>query len=368
MSTMLKRKDKARLLFLPISAIALGIYAQQASLKRDLLLDAAILFLAGTLLLVFALRRLPDDPLGAGERPIVLFGLPIIFVVAVAFRFVDLAILPEGIWFDEAQNGLLAQRILEDPTFHPIYVSEGTTHSPALYLYLMATSIKLFGANIFSVRLVAGVIGSLTVLVMYLFGKELFDWRAGLIASALMAVDRWHFTASRLGMSGVLAGFFAALGAYFLLRGLRRRRHLDFACAGLSLGLGLHSYLAFNLVPLVIALWLLHRLLADRLDFVRDHYRGLILAAVVAGVIFLPIVVFAAQHPSEFTKRAETVWIFKDRPPDQHVSILRTNIEKHLLMFNYRGDRNGRHNLPEEPCSIPLPVRCLPSGSWHPSS
>ena len=351
---MLKRRDKARLLFLPIPAIALGMYAQQGSLKRDLLMDAAILFVAGAVLLVFALRRLPDEPLGNGARLTVLVGLPIIFVAAVAFRFVDVAILPEGIWFDEAQNGLIAQRILEDPAFRPVYVSEGSTHSPAFYLYLVATSIKLFGINIFSVRIVAGIVGSLTVLVMYLFGKELFDWRVGLTAAALMAVDRWHFSASRLGMSGVLAGFFAALGAYFLLRGLRRRRLLDFACAGLSLGLGLHSYLAFNLVPAVIALWLLHRLLGDRLDFLRAHYRGLMLAAVVAGVIFLPIGIFAAQHPSEFTKRAETVWIFKDRPPEQHLSILRTNIEKHLLMFNYQGDKNGRHNLPEEPMLDPL--------------
>lgn len=354
MATLLKRKDKAKLLFLPILAIALGMYAQQASLKRDLLLDAAILFLAGAVLLFVAFCGFLDEPANKGGHLTVLIGLPIIFVAAVAFRFVDLATLPEGIWFDEAQNGLIAQRILEDPAFWPVYVSEGTTHFPAFYLYLMATSIKLFGINIFSVRAVAGIISSLTVLVMYLFGKELFEWRVGLIAAALMAVDRWHFSASRLGMSGVLAGFFAVLGAYFLLRGLRRRRYFDFACAGLSLGLGLHSYLAFNLVPAVIALWLLHRLLAGRLDFIRIHYQGLALAAVVAGVIFLPIGVFAVQHPSEFTKRAEAVWIFKDRPPQQHLSILRTNIEKHLLMFNYRGDRNGRHNLPEEPMLDPV--------------
>ncbi len=354
MATILKRKHKARLLFLPTVAIALGVYAQQSSLNRDLLLDAAILFLAGAILLFFAHRGLPEDLSSKGRRLTVLIGLPIIFVAAIAFRLVDLPSLPEGIWFDEARNGLIAQRILDDPAFRPVFVSEGTTHFPAFYLYLMATSIKVFGVNIFSVRVVAAVVGSLTVLVMYLFGKELFNWRIGLIASALMAVDRWHFSASRLGMSGVLAGFFAALSVYFLLRGFRRRRLLDFVCAGLSVGLGLHSYLAFNLVPALLALWLLHRLLAERLEFLRAHYKGLVLATVVAGVIFLPIGIYAAQNPNEFTKRAETVWIFKDRPPDQHVSILRTNIEKHLLMFNHRGDKNGRHNLPEEPMLDPV--------------
>ena len=351
---MLKRKEKAKLLFLPILAVVMGMYAQQASLKRNLLLDAGILFVAGALLLFFALRRLPDEPADNRGRLTVLVGLPIIFSVAVALRFVDTATLPEGVWFDEAQNGLIAQRILEEPNFRPAYVSEGSTHFPAFYLYLMATSIKLFGFNIFSVRIVAGIIGSLTILATYLLGKELFGWRVGLTASALMAIDRWHFSASRLGMSGVLAGFFAALGAYFLLRGLRRRSHFDFACAGISLGFGLHSYLAFNLVPVAIALWLLHRLVGGRLDFARAHYRGLILAAVVAGAMFLPIGIFAAQHPSDFTKRVGTVWIFKDKPAEQHVSILRTNIEKHLLMFNYRGDNNGRHNLPGEPMLDPL--------------
>ncbi|CAA9380311.1 MAG: hypothetical protein AVDCRST_MAG93-9126, partial [uncultured Chloroflexia bacterium] len=60
-----------------------------------------------------------------------------IIAVATLVRFYHLGSLPFGLWRDEARFGILAQRILADPTFRPIYVPAGVDY-PALLFYLTA--------------------------------------------------------------------------------------------------------------------------------------------------------------------------------------------------------------------------------------
>ncbi|MEP7199654.1 MAG: PA14 domain-containing protein, partial [Chloroflexota bacterium] len=84
---------------------------------------------------------------------------------------------------------------------------------------------------------------------------------------------------------------------------------------------------------------------------------GLTVALVFAIGLFIataPIVQFATQHRDEFFARTTTVSIFEKRDEPDIVKALWSNFTKHMLMFNVLGDRNGRHNLPNEPMLDPL--------------
>lgn len=292
---------------------------------------------------VWNLRRLASH-LWSPKREIVI--LLVILGIGAFVRFYRLGSLPFGVWYDEADNGLWALRIIEDSDYRPLYVA--STNLPAHFLYLVAFSFKLFGVNVLAIRLVTASLGMLTALAVYLMVRELLDHRLALVAAFLLAISRWDVNFSRLGMHGVSTPLFAALAAYFLVKALRTERHLDFALGGVALGLGLCFYAPYRLFPFVIGLFLTHKAIVER-GFVRRYYLGVLVFILAALLVFVPVGQFAWQHPKTFFDRTRVTSIFKDKTRAQAIEAVRQSAKQHLLMFNYRGDPNGRHNLPGEP-------------------
>jgi 4-amino-4-deoxy-L-arabinose transferase-like glycosyltransferase len=280
-------------------------------------------------------------------------GLLLLLILAVAlflrlYRIVD---LPFGTWYDEAENGLQALRVLDSPDFRPIYVQ--STHAPAHYVYLIAAAFKAFGVSTLSVRLVSVAMGMGTVLAGYLLGREFFGRVGGLLLATLLAVSRWDVNLSRIGMYNISTPLFAMLTIGFLLRGIRRRRLSDFGFAGLSLGLGLCFYAAFQLFVVVVALFVLALLLL-RQNFFRHYWSGLLAMCFMALLVFAPVLLFAYDNPDDYFDRTRDTSLFADKLPGERLPALIDNTAKHLLMFNVSGDPNGRHNLPGAPMLDPL--------------
>lgn len=292
----------------------------------------------------------------------------IILATALFFRLWRFDELPFGIWYDEAENGLQALRILESENFWPIFV--GSIHAPAHYLYLIALTFTYFEVSIQSIRLVSVVMGLATVGAAFLVGREIFGRGWGLAAALIVAVARWNVNFSRIGMYNASTPLFELLTIGFLLRAMRRGRYFDFALAGFWLGLGLCFYAAFQLFVGVIVLFLLWSSLVQR-GFLRRTWSGLLVMIVTAMLIIAPVVLYAYTKPEVYFERTKDTSIFADKTPVgelptwlttvcdrlpvdwqercQHTPILWENARKHLLMFNYQGDPNGRHNLPGEP-------------------
>jgi sugar lactone lactonase YvrE len=69
----------------------------------------------------------------------------------------------------------------------------------------------------------------------------------------------------------------------------------------------------------------------------------------VAALVVAPLVWFAVAQPETFWSRVQDTYIFTGKSEAERLPALWGNIWKHLLMFNWRGDPNGRHNLPGAP-------------------
>jgi 4-amino-4-deoxy-L-arabinose transferase-like glycosyltransferase len=87
---------------------------------------------------------------------------------------------------------------------------------------------------------------------LYYLGKEVGNKRIGLFAVLFLGIASWPNIISRVGLRFELYPFFLAPTLYYLLHGLRVQRRNDFILAGLFLGLGLHGYTPFRIVPVVI--------------------------------------------------------------------------------------------------------------------
>jgi DNA-binding beta-propeller fold protein YncE/4-amino-4-deoxy-L-arabinose transferase-like glycosyltransferase len=286
-------------------------------------------------------------------------GLTLVIGLALFMRLYHFDSQPFGIWFDEAEAGLQARRILQEPTYRPILFAPINISGHLLAVY--AVALKWLGDNIYSMRLVSVFLGVGGVLAAYLFGRQLRGPRFGLALAFLVAVARWHVNFSRIAMTGIDTPFFEFLSLFFLTRLLQRGRLRDAMWAGLSIGLGLVFYTAFRLYTLALLIFALvavplywRWLTATLRDGGWAAQLARLLMLLLAGwLVVMPVVKFALDNPEAFWYRTQQISIFTKRDQADLGQALQQSASKHLLMFNYQGDKNGRHNLPGEPMLDP---------------
>ena len=123
----------------------------------------------------------------------------------------------------------------------------------------------------------------------------------------------------------------------YLMRGLRRRNRNDFILAGIFLGLGLHGYSPFRIVPLlVIAAFGLYAVHAQSHGARRSAALWLVIVGMVSLIIFLPLLRYATQHPDSFNYRAMTRLAGVEQPlAAPWYQVFLSNTWNALTMFNW---------------------------------
>jgi 4-amino-4-deoxy-L-arabinose transferase-like glycosyltransferase len=313
---------------------------------------ASNIFFIAACYVLFPYRKAESGPAPVGR--IVLAAGLLILGLGTFMRFYRFDSLPFGTWSDEADIGLVAQRILNNPAFRPFFVT--SNDHPLHFFSLVALSFKLFGVSTEAVRLVTVIFGLLTVVLAFLAGREAFGNRFGLLFAFVFAVSRWHTTFSRFGVYTITFPFFELLTLWLLLRARRTGQLHDFAWAGLAFGMGVNFYLGIRLFVVALGLFILYWIATTWLfrksaEQAPDRARllgGLAVFSVAVGLAVAPHVQFAVTHPDIYWGRASQVSIFSQYPDDRaKVSqVFWQNTVQHATMFNYKGDRNGRHNLP----------------------
>jgi len=273
-------------------------------------------------------------------------ALAFILLFALAIRLYNLDGFPPGLWFDEADNLDQARRLADDLGYLPVFVP--FTELPSLFLLPIAVVIKFAGISITTGRLVAVVFGLAGVVAMFLMMRHMLGSAMGLVAAFLTAVMRWDVIWSRTGMHGITAPFFAALTAWLTYRAVRNGGRADFAVAGTALGLGMWYYAAYRLFPLVIGFVLVHGLITA------GKRRGRLvqnigIMAVFAAMVVLPLAQFVLTQPGEFFDRTAVTSVFSVADEGDTARVIRESLIRHLGMFHFEGDPNGRHNLPGAP-------------------
>jgi 4-amino-4-deoxy-L-arabinose transferase-like glycosyltransferase len=289
-------------------------------------------------------------------------ALVFLFIIAVAvfFRVYMADVLPAGCFRDEGQNGNEAINILNgvvvDGTSLPVYI-ERWTQNAAMYIYLVTASFKFCGIGVMQVRAVSIVVGILCVPAFYFLLRYLFGVRAAILGGFIMAVLRWHVNFSRIGFLGILTVFFVILCVYFTYRAYIKRKPFDFIMLGAVTALSLYTYIAARLIPVGIALFFIYVFIREP-KFLKKHMKSIGLALAAFFIVILPLGIYVVQNPQNFMSRASTVSIFnqemlhevggryaeKNGTPKHWTKLYMENFADTMLMFNYEGDGNPRHN------------------------
>jgi hypothetical protein len=271
-------------------------------------------------------------------------------LTVIFFRVYQISQVPPEMVSDHAEKLLDVNDVLNGKT--AVYFPRNTGRE-FFQFYLTAAIILLFktGVSFLSLKIGTVFMGLMTLPFIYLIGKEVGNKRVGLIALFFSGIAYWPNVISRIALRFTLFPAFVAPTLYFLLRGLRRSNRNDFILSGIFLGLGLHGYTSFRIVPFVVvaavALYLLHRQSKGaRLEAVY----GLLILAVVSFAVFLPLFRYAVDNPQMFVYRTLTrVGTLEQPLPGPVIPIFLGNLWNALTMFFWQDGTVWVHSVPLRP-------------------
>ena len=271
--------------------------------------------------------------------------------MAVALRLTLLTEMPASLFKDEARHALKAARILDDPTYRPVYEPEIAL--PALFLYPLALAFKLFGVSLLTLRLFMATVGVVDVLLFFALSRRLFGTRVALIAAYLFAVSFWALRMQRVALAPCFSTGLVLLGLFLFVRAMQLRRWRDWALAGIGAAGTVYCYHSGPFTLVLIALVALVLLVRGPRHFLRYWLPRFAVLAVVFLLLAAPLLRYIATHFDQYTARPGQTAIFAEenlrRLGQDRLAALEANIEPNLGMYTVRGDREGKHNLPYAP-------------------
>lgn len=285
------------------------------------------------------------------SKKIILALLFAIIILGAFLRLYQITEIPLGLYPDEAMNGNNALEALDTGKFKFFYPENNGREG--FFINLQAISVWIFGNEPWALRLVSAILGTLTILGVYLVTKELFFSRKtasliSLLSAFFLATSFWHINFSRIGFRAIMVPLLVSFGIYFLLKGLHKGTMLDMVWAGIFIGLGFHTYLAFRFVPFILLIPLAAYLWRWKKGKTGGSCIPCLVAlfSLVVLVVVLPLLIYFLQHSEDFFGRTGQVSIFSAESPAKE--FLKSNAAT-LSMFFYRGDCNWRHNYACQP-------------------
>jgi len=274
-------------------------------------------------------------------------SLGLILALAAFMRFHRLDSLPPGLHPDEAANGLDILNIIHHHDFQPFYPRNGGREG--LFFIIQALFVWLWGNTTYDLRIAPAIIGTLAVGMTAVWASSWFGRRVGIIAAAIMAALPWAVIISRDGFRAGMVALMVPLTLWLYTKAVRQNKGWWYVAAGVSLGIGFYTYIAWRLFPLTLLLAAAYTIKWHPVWWRRIR-RGLVVSLAACVIALGPLAVYGIHNPSELLSRAGGVSFTNPQLNQGHpLTTLGDTILKTALMFNFHGDENYRQNLGGQP-------------------
>lgn len=224
--------------------------------------------------------------------------LLLILFLAAFLRFYNLSSIPNGLQQDETSLGYNAYSILhtgkdEYGKRMPLLFKAFGEYKLPGYIYLSTVPIAFFGANEFAVRFTSAFLGTLSILFLYLFVRELSekkDDKLAFVSAMLLAINPWHIHFSRGAFEVTPALFFILAGSYLFFLGKNRKQIYLLILGVFILSFSMYTY---NIARLFTPLLLLCYCFFYRIDRIfhitKEKVTFYISLVVIFGFFFLHV-------------------------------------------------------------------------------
>lgn len=254
-----------------------------------------------------------------------------IVVLALALRTFKLAQYPIGLYSDEAVFGYNAYSLIQEGRdeygrFWPISFESFGDWKPPMQGWLAIPFVWLLGLNETAVRLPSALLGTATVVIIFLLAKIFFkSERTALLTALLLAINPWHIFMSRIAMLVSVEVFFISSGVLFLLKGLNdtiipaqagiylnrlRVKHgmtsWWWILSAVSFSGAIYSYYGSRITaPLLIFVFIV-----IYFNKLRKRISELIFPVLTALLLLSPLLIQFIKEPLVVTGRAKTTSVF----------------------------------------------------------
>lgn len=288
--------------------------------------------------------------------------LPVILILTLAaiLRLWQLNVLPPGLSFDEAADGVQALELMSGQ--FKLWWPIGGGKEP-LMPYTVIPLMAWLGRTPLALRLWGALMGVASVGAIIWLAGVLFPpdenrpWRAivPLAAGLGLATAFWHVVISRIAFRANCLPLIMSLAIGLLWRGLQTGQRRYFLAGGACTGGLIYTYLPGRLVPVALAIFfILEAIIAwrqQRVALASRFRRELIAFVAAAALVFAPMGIFFLTHPGSFSARAQTVSIFSPavNGGDLAGALGRTTLTTLGTYFALTGDPNPMTNIPGAP-------------------
>ncbi len=274
----------------------------------------------------------------------------VVIGVILFFNFYRLDSVPPEMVSDQAEKLLDVFDILSGS--RSVYFPRNTGRE-VLHFYLSAAYMGLFNLEVsfLNLKVVAVIANLATLFFIYLLGKEVGDRWVGLTAALFAGIAYWPLLYTRLALRIPYYPLFVAPVMYFIIRGLRKQSINEVIWAGFFLGLGLHGYTPFRIVPIFVVISILIYAMhhhGQNLKLLSVFYLAVIVF--VSSLIFIPLLRFWLANPNLFAYRAFSrltgMEVGFQRPA---LLIFLENFWKSSVMFFWHNGVIWAHSIPGRP-------------------
>lgn len=269
---------------------------------------------------------------------------------ALLLRVWQIGTIPATLAGDEASQGLEALHVIQRVLRNPF--GTGWLGVPTMSFFFNSLTIRWLGATVVALRLPWVLIGTGTVLLAFLLGRQLKGTAWGLFAAAFVALYHYHIHYSRLGSNQIADPFFLTASLWLLYRGLDKQSRLSFALSGVVCGLAFYFYAGARLTPVVILVILGYLFLREPRHFWRTHNVNLFIMLTAFLITFAPMGQYAIYFPGDFNARLNMVGIIQNGWLAQQAEIsgsvwpaLWDQFQRAFLAFNFYPDRTVWYGL-----------------------
>lgn len=316
--------------------------------------------LAGLFLALWAFPKEKDDvPPRISLDRVDGFILVGVMVIAAGLRVYRIYSVPAGLWLDETDIAKQALEIVRGA--RPLPWEVARLEVPWAYHYYVALFYKILGSGYLTVKLPHLTVSVATAGALYLLAREFLPRPYAALAAILWATMRWSVNMSRWGHVNTLTLFWYTTVLWLVWRSFTRGQQRYWWMGGMALGLSQYSYQATRSLVLVIGLFMALHVWQQRTR-IREFLPRVLLFWGVFVLVYAPLAWTYVHHPDLFLERSRAISIFNPLFTRDPWATLKGNFGKYFGMFFYKGDPNGRHNIPYAAVVDPLTAGLLVLG------
>lgn len=228
-----------------------------------------------------------------GRSNPLIFIVLCIFVLAVFLRTWQISAIPGG--FSEHERSAVDQLL----RFNKNNLWLGGEFDKAAYLYSALLFTKIFGLSIIVLRIFSAIVGSLTVVMLYVFISQWFSKKVAVFASLLLAISAFHITLSRLILPDIMFPLILLIIFSAITLAYRTKNPWYFGISGMLVGLGFYTSPAFLFIPVLFAISAAYFYLKNK-KFLTVYKKELLVASIGFLAVIAPFLVSFIREPMSY--------------------------------------------------------------------